>query len=45
MRLLDLHVIMEPILKHAYVVRADIALVLVLDTSAGGFLGSLVGNG
>ena len=45
MHLLDLHVIMEPKLEHAYMVRAELALVLVLDTSTGGFLGSLVGNG
>ena len=45
MHFLDLHVIMEPKLEHAYMVRAELALVLVLDTSTGGFLGSLVGNG
>ena len=45
MYFLNMSVIVKPVLDHANMVWADVALALVLEASTGGLLGSSVGNG
>lgn len=45
MYFLNMSINLKPVLDHAHMVLADVALALVLEASTGGLLGSLVGNG